>query len=361
MMRNRAEKVLNELWTRLSQQDWREPSASKLPRKIVAAIDRSLNAKIKTYRYVLPTQLLAKLTNPALDCWSIQEGANLPNSFDARSLCHGVIVPFDRENNNVLGGSTEPYVNNPLRIPSITPEFRKAQKDKGGFDDLCMVLAYAEDNPRQIKTLFATVLASIGQRLGATRVVYPVPNRISLFDAKATIASFIVERTGGVRLQAVAIALFDTIGRKCGWYNEVKSAPVNASDASTGQAADLSCVDSEGRMVLAVEVKDRKLALRHVQDKLPGLREGGVRELLFLVRGGSREENEHEIESTINREFAVGQNIYVCEFDAFMDSCLVLFGESGRRDFMVAVGSSLDAIGADISHRRSWASALRNL
>src|SRR5579863_2057347 len=93
--------------------------ADVLPTKISEAISRSIDSATKTYRYVLPTQLLAKLVDADLDCRCIQVGSGLKNSFDARSVCHEVIVPFDRENHGVLGGSAEPYLNNPLRIPAI--------------------------------------------------------------------------------------------------------------------------------------------------------------------------------------------------------------------------------------------------
>ncbi|MDO8629325.1 MAG: restriction endonuclease, SacI family [Phycisphaerales bacterium] len=360
-MLDRVRKLLDDIWSQISEHTLLAEKSSEIPSEIVAAIDRSINAKIKTYRYVLPTQLLAKLADRSLDCRAIQKGSNLPNSFDARSLCHEVIVPFDRANHNVLGGSTEPYANNPLRIPSITPAFRKPQKDKAGFDDLCEVLAYAQAHPKQAKLLMTVVLGSIGRRLGSTHVVYPVPNRISLHGAQSALNSYVVERTGGVRLQVIAVALFKAIGRHLGMFEEVKSAAVNASDASTGLVADLSCIDAENRVVLAVEIKDRKLTLRHVQDKLPGVRELGIRELLFLVRGGLQEEDEDGIRNAVDREFAVGHNIYVCEFDAFVECCLILFGEDGRRGFLIGVGTSLDDIGADITHRQAWSDLLERL
>jgi hypothetical protein len=67
-----------------------------VPENIQSAIDRSINSQTKTYRYVLPTQTLAKTVDPALDARSLQEGSELPGAFDARSLCHRIIVPFDR-------------------------------------------------------------------------------------------------------------------------------------------------------------------------------------------------------------------------------------------------------------------------
>ena len=141
----------------------------------------------------------------------------------------------------------------------------------------------------------------------------------------------------------------------------MSSAAVNAADASTGLVADLTCVNAADEIVLAVEVKDRELTLRHVQDKLTGVRERGIRELLFLVQGGVEHEDQESIRESIDREFNVGQNIYVCEFDAFLECCLVLFGEGGRREFFLNAGKSLDGLRADIAHREAWRDLLNRL
>src|SRR3990172_5870666 len=70
-------------------------SKSAIPAEIQQAVGRSINSTTKSYRYVLPTQVVAKVVDPALDSRSVQEGSDLAGSFDARSLCHKVIVPFD--------------------------------------------------------------------------------------------------------------------------------------------------------------------------------------------------------------------------------------------------------------------------
>ena len=72
--------------------------------------------------------------DPSRDAHSLQAGYDVADSFDARTIAHDVIVPFDRANQRVLGGSPEPYVNNPLRVPAVTAEYRSAQKHKDEWD-----------------------------------------------------------------------------------------------------------------------------------------------------------------------------------------------------------------------------------
>jgi hypothetical protein len=334
------------------------PAFPELSPEVQSAIRRSINPKTKTYRYVLPTQLLSKLVNERLDCRSVQSGSGLSEAFDARSICHGVIVPFDRENHNVLGGSSEPYLNNPLRIPAIVPAARKAQKDKEGFDDLINVLTYAQKHSSKILSMATLTLYAIQERLADVSVVYPVPNRASLLQTQQTIGAFLADRSGGLRMQAVAMALFESIGQAFKLFTSVRGGSVNAADASTGQAADFECVDDEGKIVLAVEVKDRQIELRQIQDKLPAIREKGIRELLFLGPKGGEEMAKEESAQLINREFASGQNLYLLDWDEFLGTCLMLFGESRRRAFLENVGSVLDALRLDLAHRRRWAELL---
>lgn len=348
---SRCRRKLSERWGLVTGGNLQIAS---IPSESAAAIERSVNSTIKTCRYVLPTQLLAKCATPSLDCRSVQAGCGLKESFDARSVNQDVLVPFDRDNHNVLGGSTEPYANNPLRIPAITPAHRAAQKDKSGYDDLMLVLDYAQQHPEAVEPLFDHVLMSVARRLDQALIVYPVPNRVSLSQTIAVLSQFLKSKSGGLRLQAVTVALLKTLGGRFAMFESVSSSKTNAADASTGGVADLECLDSKGNIVLAVEVKDRQLTLRHVQDKLPAVRKKGVKELLFLVRGGATSGDAGSIDKLTQKEFITGQNVYVCEIDEFLQNCLVLLGETGRREYLAEIGAQLDEVKADIEHRTIW-------
>ncbi|MGE0610604.1 MAG: restriction endonuclease, SacI family [Pirellulales bacterium] len=332
-----------------------------IPAEVTEAIADSINSKTRTYRYVLPAQLLAKAVDASLDCRAVQAGCGLDGAFDARSVCQKVIVPFDRENNSVLGGSPEPYANNPLRIGAIVAENRGAQKDKDGFDRLVAVLEFAQSNGDLALQLLQAVLRCIQVRMARVSIVYPVPNRVSLGQVQETLAAFLSQRSGGVRLQACSVALFQTIGERFSLFETVTSTNVNAADASTGNAADLECRDSENQVVVAVEVKDRQLTLRQAEDKLPSVRDKGIRELLFVVQGGVAAADDSAIRSLIERQFVTGQNIYVRDFTEFTGSVLVLLGETGRRRFLQLVGETLESSRADFGHRESWRNLLQML
>lgn len=281
----------------------------------------------------------------------------------ALSLCHDVVVPFDRANESVLGGSTEPYANNPVRVPEVTEAYRSAQKDKKGWDSLCHVLAAVEERQERAFTeaVFDQVLLEIHRRLQGVTVTYAAPQRVSHPRLLTALQAYLSHRSGGVRLQAVVSALFVTLGRRFGLFAEVRSNKPTASDTSTGQVADVECFDAKGRIALAVEVKDRELTVTQISDKLPATRTAQVTELLFIVERGVRKEDDDEAAALIERSFASGHNIYVFPLQDFASGILALLGEAGRRDFLVNVGAELERYQAPLTDRRAWSALLIDL
>jgi hypothetical protein len=328
-----------------------------------ADIRALISGRTKTYRYVVLTQVLAKVADLSLDSRCLQAKRGGPGAFDARSLCHAVVVPFDRANDNVLGGSSEPYANNPVRVAEITADYRSAQKDKAGWDALCRITRAVEEtcDPEFTSGILVQVLMEIRRRLEATSVTYPVPRRVSHARLLPALNAYLAERSGGLRLQAVVWALFQTVGQRFGLFTEVRSNRPTASDASTGQIADIECVDSDGRLALAVEVKDRDLTVTQVSEKLPAVRSANVTEVLFILGREMREQDVADTAALLARQFASGHNIYVFPFQDFASGVLALLGETGRREFLTQVGQALETYRASVSDRRAWAASLQGL
>ncbi|MGD9855365.1 MAG: restriction endonuclease, SacI family [Planctomycetaceae bacterium] len=301
----------------------------------MAAIAACVNSGTKTYRYVLPTQLVAKIADPNLDARSVQAAWSQPGAFDARSVAHEVIVPFDRENHNVLGGSAEPYVSKPLREEAVIPEYRSRKKDKTGWDNLCQILKTVQAGVAgyEPEAVFDAVLQCIAKRLEIVRIVYPAPNRISLTDATSLIFIFLTERSGGVRFEAVVAALFESIGQRFRLFESVRRSQVNTADQQAGAVADVECLDADGRVVIAVESKDREVTVRQIEDKLSLMREQQIREAFFLSSVASNSVSGSALDELLCREFNSGQNIYILQMDRFLESMLSLFGETGRTQF----------------------------
>ncbi len=330
-----------------------------LPEALCARIRSAINSKTKTYRYVLPTQLLAKACRPQLDCRCLQSARGGSGAFDARTVAHRVVVPFDREYDSVLGGAPEPYVNNPLRVPEVSIAFRPQQKDKSGWDDLCVVLQSIQENPQWVQSALFYVLREIHSRLATVRIVYPAARRVSALSCQSVIDKFLSTRSGGVRLECVTAALFETLGRQFSMFESIRGSSVNSADSQSGLAADLECLDESGEISLAVEVKDHGLRLVHVQDKLPALREKQVAETLFVAPEIVAEDRE-AIKAAFQREFSSGHNLHWLSMEQLLTVLIPLFAERGRYALLVAIGRHLDDR-ADVEHRRAWAELLSGI
>ncbi len=331
---------------------------SNLKEKIISC----LTSRTKSYRYVLPTQFLSKSVNHSLDCRSLQASDKSDGAYDARKIAHSDIVPFDSENHDVLGGSSEPYVNNPLRCTSVSKENRDRQKNKTDWDNLIYIL----DNIQSVndvsftKKTFDQILFEIHKLLSDVNVIYSTPSRISLDKTIDLIFEFISEKSGGERLESVATALFKTIAQEFSLFDEVKREKVNAADVSSGMVADIEC-KSKGQISLLVEIKDRNLTLTQLNAKIDLARAHRIKEIIFMAQQGIEESDKNDIINKIQQEFTSGQNIYVTNLIDFSRGILTLLGENGRVTFLNNIGPELNFVKAPIIHRRAWAILLRSI
>jgi hypothetical protein len=199
---------------------------------------------------------------------------------------------------------------------------------------------------------------SVGRQ--SLKFSYPVPPRVSLELTLSISKDFLEEKSGGDRAQALAGALFDSIGIHFGIFAQVNRARINASDEATGQAADLECLDKAGKLVLAVEVKDRTVTLADIEGTLIKSRQRQITELLFTAKG-TRVEDHTAIEERVSRAFAAGQNVYIFDFFELARSVLALGGEPIRITFLKKVGEHLDTWNTQPRHRQAWQQLLQKL
>jgi hypothetical protein len=305
---------------------------------------------------------LCKCVDPRLDSHSLQAAYRKAGAFDARTIAHEVIVPFDQANHRVLGGSAEPYVNNPLRCPAVIRRFRSQQKNKAHWDELIAVLGAVEQSssPDFAQEVLNQILAEVYRLLAHVRVIYPTPNRVSLKHAIDLVSRFTADKSGGHRIQAVCAAFFRAIASQFRLFDDVRRQKVNVADAASGMGGDVECW-FKGKIALLVEVKDRSLSLTQLDAKLDAARAKKITEILFLAEGGVERSERVQAEARITTEFASGQNIYVSNLLDFSRGILVLLGEKGRALFLGYVGEELEKAASSIVHRRAWAELLKSV
>jgi len=359
----RATEILEAQWRLIIAEAAVRPDVSYVAdRSLQDAIRSSINHKQVAYRFCLPIQLLGKLTNPSLDCLRLQKKKGDPSDvtgWDARSLGSRVVAPFNQQQENILGTSSDPYVGNPMRIPRM---FRddQSKKDIAGWNALIEVLdrVEAQGDPAFTGAAFRQVLLEMFRRQKSLRFVYPLPPRISLEATLKLAERFLEEKSGGDRALALCGALFDAIGIHFALYSKVNRARINATDEASGQAADLECVNADGKVVLAVEVKDRTLTLADVEGTLRKSRQRQIKDIFFTTTAAERE-GTPAVQDRITKAFAGGQNLYVFDFLDLARSVLALGGESIRITFLRCVGEHLDAWNTQPMHRQAWKGLLQ--
>lgn len=352
ILRSHWEKVISELKDFIDEKG------------IVEAIRRTVKGETTSYRYALPTQVLAKVLDPSLDCRCLQVKRGGVGAFDARSFCKKVIVPFNREHGNVLGTSEDPYVSKPLRHEEISSVYRDEIKDKGGWDDLCLLSNEIETRKdvNFTERVLDQTLVEIYRRLSEIRVSYLTPRRASLDGVEALIERYVAEPSGGARPEVVAYSLLKTAGKRFNLFKRVESSKATTANRMTGRVADIECYGSNDEIKLAGNVKDIPLTKGMIEDQTGKIHEGKVRNLLFLAFKGIREDERKEIREIINKEFDEGYNVHIVEspIAEFARIFFFSFEEEGRKEFLKQVGIALDRY-ASYEHRRKWADLLAML
>lgn len=328
------------------------------------AIEKSINHRQVTFRFCLPVQLLGKITNPALDIMRLQKkkgDSSDITGWDARSLASKVVAPFNQRQENILGTSSDPYVGNPMRIPRMVRD-DLSKKDIAGWNTLVDILEKVElsSDSAFTEAVFHQVLLEMFRRQKSLRFVYSLPPRLSLENTLEIAGQFLKEKSGGDRILALSGALFDAIGIHFGLYVKVERAKINASDEATGLAADLECVDADGKIVLAVEVKDRILTMSDIEGTLRKSRQRKIKDIFFTAPG-VRSDEESIIDERIQRAFGSGQNLYILDFFDLARSVLSLGGEPIRITFLRNVGEHLDLWNTQPSHRQAWKRLLESV
>ncbi len=348
-----ARKWLDGAWDRVLETGIGEPDTE---------IDRLVNSKLVSIRYAILTQMLGKIANANRSLLSLQLGTEQsPGAWDARSFCSAVIVPWVSDNHDVLGKSPDPYVNNPLRRQRLdegTHQLRYKQE----WDALVSFLAPLDTGGRiKLEAAFIRCLESVARRLAAQSFGYQVPIRVSLPQMIRVLEEFLAEASGGLRPLVVTAAMMTVLGRAFSLFANVLSQGLNESDSSTGAPGDVMCMDSNGNMVLAIEVKDRALTLADVRGSIQKARASTdpLSNLLF-ASPSIRDDERDVINENMEAAWASGLNISQIDVVDLVNASFALLPEEWRPKLLREIGTELDER-ADHAHRRAWHDLLSDI
>ena len=250
-------------------------------------IDFVLDNTHLTYKYVLVNALLAKATNAAINPLCIQKKSVLPGAYDARTICHKVLVQFEKEElGKALGGSNEPFLNKPARFTDLDKSNAvRAGRDKEILDSLC-------DNLPNISTsedAFDCLVYALIKLLKVKEEKAALTDfSLSTEDADRSAAQLygfldklLNQNCEGEILTLVVAGLFEQFMNGYEDYS-VEVHPVNESGASSKEVSDLD-IYLDGNLYVSNELKDKEFTdhdLTHAADKVMA---AGKMQMNFIV------------------------------------------------------------------------------
>lgn len=263
ILKDDAEKILLSAFrTRCSKKD-----------DISASIQTVLKGNHKTYKYVLINGLLAKATNDKINALALQAGAPITGAFDARTLCHKVIVPFERDFlQNALGGSNEPFLNKPARFTHLSDQ--NAVRKGNDKETLLLLIKIFNSisTSTEAKAYLACALEFLNQRIEENKTLHDTTIKYNptLIEIYEFVFRFLEKSFEG-ESSAILVGTLEKIYHKRFSKNfKVIAHKVNQSGASSKEIGDID-IFKENNFYYAIEVKDKHFTaydLEHAFNKI---------------------------------------------------------------------------------------------
>ena len=236
---------------------------------IVPLLETVILGTHKTYKYILVTNLLAKATNPRVNALALQTSAPLAGSFDSRSLCHEVVVPFEREYLvNALGASNEPYLNKPARYQMIsTTNAVRRGNDRHILETLIAIANRVNKDGQDQAFKCLSCCFQLLEKVIANNELLNTVNTIitpDLIDIYRYIARYIEESFEGETCAAVVGAVEKQFYACLKGEYRVEVHKVNEGGASSKEVGDIDVYEND-KCFYSIEVKDKAFTVYDVE------------------------------------------------------------------------------------------------
>jgi hypothetical protein len=253
-------------------------------------IKRILAGRHKTYRYILVNGLLAKAVNDNINILALQAGAPIQGAYDARSLCHHVLVPFERDFlYSALGGSNEPFLNKPARFTHLD----KSNAVRRGEDKETLVLLIdvlnAVATSAEAVEYLSCALGFLSQKIGELRELQDRKIKYSptLVEIYEFIFRFLEESSEGEAAVIIVGTAEKIYHRRFTANFKVVVHKVNQSGASSNEVGDVD-IYKKGVFSYAIEVKDKNFSPYDLEHAFQKIRACGGKKGQFIYGPNAR-------------------------------------------------------------------------
>ena len=281
-------------------------------------ITKVLRGSHKTYRYILVTALLAKSTNQEIDPLSLQAGDDSEGAYDARSLCHKVIIPFEREYYpNGIGGSNEPFLNKPARFTRLSENNAVRRGNDMEILKIVIEILSSLKTSEVAFTYLSSAICNIAQISKEDADKYQFPDLdIDIANMPQTILDYIIELTRQSfegEICPLVVSALEYL-----YYegtNKIIPHKVNECGTSSNEIGDIDIFTSSDKLLSSIEVKDKDFTKEDVEHAIHKFALGKVGKSLFIF-GRKVSFNKDEVFSTAAK---LGKQGFYCSVISIED------------------------------------------
>lgn len=278
---------------------------------IAHTIANILKGSHKTYKYILVNALLAKATNEAINALSLQKGDGKDGKYDARTLCHRVVVPFEKLHlPGSLGNSNEPFLNKPARFVFLdSSNAVRNGTDRQTLEDLISVLSVIHTSEQAYDYLKSAMVTLKNNHADYLKKFSIGDALIDISEFSQLVLDYIYELSE-FPLDGEVCPLIVSVLEQMYLGPEFKVVPhkVNESGASSKEVGDIDIFDSEGTIINAIEVKDKSFSAQDVVHAISKFRQAHLNSSLFIY-GKKASFDEKSVYATLHR---IGREGHYC-------------------------------------------------
>lgn len=312
---------------------------------ITTGIESVLCGTHKTYKYILVNGILAKASNNDANPIALQAGAPLSGAFDARSLCHKVLVPFERDFlNNVLGGSNEPFLNKPARFTHLSKDnaVRKG-KDKETLLLLIKIFSAIKtstDANDYLACVFAILQGQIKEANKAfENVINYSPELIEIYE----FSLLFISKSFEGETSAIIVGSLELLHHQYMKGNyAVKAHKVNQSGASSKEVGDID-IYSDGKFYYSIEVKDKNFNQYDVEHAFNKVLHNHGKKAAFIY-GNQVKFNGESISRKVKEFENKGLFVLVQDINSHIRNILFRLPECTKQDFMNSLITTSESV-----------------
>ena len=237
----------------------------------------------KTYRYIFINALLAKATESLANPLVLQAGSSLKGAFDARSLCHKVLVKVERDiMSNSLGGSNEPFLNKPARYKELSTSNAVRKGNDSELLNICIdVLSSINSSEDALLPLKDAIYYSF-LRNPVRKLLVPQKNiNLDVLKINKLIIKLLEDSCGGESCAIISAIAFEFLGINSELELKIELYPINQAGNSSKGVSDID-VYLEKNLIYTAEIKDRLYTIDDLDHAARKVFDNTFDRLLFL-------------------------------------------------------------------------------